>query len=317
LLLSIAAIGAAFVMTGVPFIRTFVWLMPMIGLWSLFNGAIGPILDNLNLSFLGNQKERYGKQRIWGSIGAITSMWICGFIFEHFGLHLIFPIYVGVVMCLVLAFTLLPNQSVRLARPTFQGLTKIIQQSAWLVFSSSVFLFWLAMGGMYTFLAIYLQRMGMKEGLIGIVSGLATIAETPAMFFSVFLLRKLGPFWMLIIAFLLGTIRLFLYSIMPTPNWAFGIAFFHIGTFGFFWIASVTYANKLAPDNLKATGQGLLIAVMNIANVVGSLISGLLYDKIGPAAMFMVYAGVCLCSLILFWVGTRLTVETSPRLQPS
>jgi MFS transporter, PPP family, 3-phenylpropionic acid transporter len=314
-LLSIAAIGAAFAMTGVPFVQTFVWLLPIIGLWSLFNTAIGPILDNLNLSFLGEHKERYGKQRIWGSIGAITSMWVCGFIFQRFGYQMIFPLYVGVVIVLVLAFTLLPNQSVRLAKPTFQGLTRIIRQPTWIVFSSSVFLFWLAMGGMYAFLAIYLQTMGMKAGQIGIVAGLAPLAETIAMFFSVPLLKKLGPFKLLMIAFLMGSIRLLLYSIMPTPNWAFVIAFFHMGTFGFFWIASVTYANQLAPDNLKATGQGLLQGVMNIALVIGSPISGVLYDRIGPSALFLTYSGVCLCALILFWLGTRITVRMAPKLQ--
>jgi len=316
-LLSCAAIGAAFAISGVPFVQTFVWLLPLIGLWSLFNTAIGPILDTLNLSFLGDHKERYGKQRIWGSIGAITSMWMCGFIFQRFGYQMIFPLYIGVIIVLTIAFTLLPNQSVRLTKPTFRGLTKIIRQPAWIVFSSSIFLFWLAMGGMYAFLAIYLQSMGMKAGQIGIVAGLAPLAETLAMFFSVSLLKKLGPIRLLMIAFLMGSIRLFLYSIMPSPYWAFGIAFFHMGTFGFFWIASVTYANQLAPEYLKATGQGLLQGVMNISLVIGSPISGILYDRIGPSALFMTYSGVCLCALILFWMGTRLTVKTAPKLQTS
>ena len=80
---------------------------------------------------------------------------------------------------------------------------------------------------------------------------------------------------------------------MPSPVWALPIALMHGSTFGFFWIASVTHVNSLAPENLKATSQGLFWTTMNLANVVGSPISGVLYDRVGPSALFKLFSGYC------------------------
>jgi predicted MFS family arabinose efflux permease len=92
---------------------------------------------------------------------------------------------------------------------------------------------------------------------------------------------------------------------MPSPIWALPIALMHGSTFGFFWISSVTHVNSLAPENLKATSQGLFWTIMNLANVVGSPISGVLYDRIGPSALFKLFSVYCAAAFLLFvlWNG--------------
>ena len=99
-------------------------------------------------------------------------------------------------------------------------------------------------------------------------------------------------------------LRMFLYAIMPTPAWAPFINLLNSVTFGFFWIGSVAYVNALAPDEIKATSQGLLLAVLNLASLISTTFCGWLYDFAGPANLFLILALSALVAGSIFVLGT-------------
>ena len=41
-----------------------------------------------------------------------------------------------------------------------------------------------------------------------------------------------------------------------------------------YWFSAVSHARHLAPENLKATAQGLFVSVISLANMLGSVASG-------------------------------------------
>jgi len=109
---------------------------------------------------------------------------------------------------------------------------------------------------------------------------------------------------------------------MPAPVWGLWINLLHSCTYGLFWIGGVTYANDLAPDNLKATSQSLFLVIMNISAAAGSPLSGWLYDKIGKH-LFLVGGGFALAAWLVFLTGmlvgrkkTRVVVSPSWPLDP-
>jgi PPP family 3-phenylpropionic acid transporter len=64
------------------------------------------------------------------------------------------------------------------------------------------------------------------------------------------------------------------------------------------WVAGVSYADKIAPNGLEATAQGLFSGVMlGIGSAAGAFLGGLLYDHVGPVSMFRLAA---LSSLVGF-----------------
>ncbi len=63
-------------------------------------------------------------------------------------------------------------------------------------------------------------------------------------------------------------------------------------------------STNLAPDEIKATSQGLLLVVLNLASLISTTFSGWLYDIAGPANLFLILALFCLVSVILFVLGT-------------
>lgn len=305
LLLQLAAAGSALALIAIGQVQAFLWIVLLVGAFSLFNTPMPPLLDNLNLGLLGARRELYGRQRIWGSLGFVVTTSVFGFVLQRMGLNWIFVGFAVIMAIFWLVALKLPEQRVHLRQSFLGGISELVRQPRWLLFAASVLLLWMASSGMYGFLTLYLNRMGATESLIGLAWSTGALAEMPIMYFSGSIVRKFGPERLLFVSYFAYAVRTLLYGLMPAPYWAVPIALLHSFSFGLFWISSVNYVNDLAPAHLKATSQGLLLSLLSLANVLGSPLGGMLYDRIGPANLFRIYALFCLAALGLFWIGTR------------
>ncbi|MCC6904569.1 MAG: MFS transporter [Anaerolineae bacterium] len=307
LLLMVTGFGVIVATFGLSLSREFLFLLPVAAFFAFFSRPIDSLMSGVTLSLLGDRPERYGRQRIWGSIGYIFSSGIGGFLLQFINLAWMFYVQIGAMSVFVLASQLLRPQPVRVSRPVWHGIKHLVQQHEWALFMASIFVLSLANNGMYTFLSPYLKDMGGSESLIGTVWSLGAVAELPILFFGTVLLTRFGPRKLLLFAYAVYAVRWFLYGIMPSAQWALAINLMHGITLGPFLIAGVDYANRLAPPDLKITSQGMVITASALASIVGSPISGYLYDQIGPASLFQIYALIGLLAFLLLWLGSRIT----------
>lgn len=304
-LLMLASAGAMVIVLILPAAQTFAALVPLVAIFSLFNSAIIPLVDSMTLAMLGEQRERYGAQRIWGSIGFIVTSSASGFLVGALGIHVIFAgfaIALGLHAC---ALALLPEQPVELRGSTLRGLSGLVRQPGWVIFAVSVMLIAIAGNAMGAFLSITIRTLGGADSLVGLAWTIAALSELPVMAGSAWLLRRAGPARLLTVAFLVYTVRMALYSAAQAPEWVLAINLMGGVSFALYWISSVTYASQLAPAGLKATSQGMLTTLTNLAGMLGSAVAGWLFDLRGPAGMFQAMAIVCGMALVVF-VGGRL-----------
>jgi MFS family permease len=297
--------GVILAVIGISAVRVFIWILPLAAAYSLFNNAFMPLLDSIGLHFLGKYRQQYGRLRIWGSIGFIISTSIIGYILEQLGLHSLFYGYTVLMLLVLVVLIWLPAVKPRISTSVWRGLSKLICNPTWLVFSASLVLLGLANSGMYIFLGIYITELGGNEVLIGTAMSLGAITELPFMLFSAPLIMRFGSHRTLALAYFFYAVRLFLYGIMPSAWWALPISLLHGITFGIYWVSAVSYANDLALENLKATAQGMLVATLNLAAVLGGVVSGLLYDHFGLAFLFRLYSGFTIVALVLLGVRRR------------
>jgi PPP family 3-phenylpropionic acid transporter len=283
--------------------QPFGWILMAVCLLSLFNNTLAPLIDSTALVLLGEQRQRYGTYRVWGSIGYILTSTAAGFIYEQTGLHAMFLGFVVLMLLGLWVSLYLPDQNVHLRGSAWSGIGQMIRKPQWLIFAGSAFFIWLASNGMLSFLGVTIKKMGGTNSLVGLAGTVAAIVEIPGMFFSDRILRRLGSKRLMGIGIVGYMLRMFFYAIMPAPGWALVIATMNSITYMPFWIGAVAYASDRAPENMKATSQGLLYSITSLASVVGGLGSGWLFDRAGPSGLFAVLGVSCLVALALFSIG--------------
>ncbi len=292
----------------IPLVSSFWGFLGLGVLASLANSAPSTLVDSTILSVLGERRNDYGRYRLGGTIGYILTTLTAGFVFDQTGLKLMFPAY-GVIMFLFAgAALLLPPSPANATGRQFRGLSEIVRRPSWILFTICVFLIWIASNASIMFLGVTLQAMGASQSLIGVAITIGAVVEIPFMMFSGYFLKRFGPVKLLITAMFLMIIRYTLLGFMQVPNWAIAINILNGPAYVFFWNSAVTYANKMAPHGLAGTVQGLLNSTLSLAGVISALLTGWLFDVLGPNQIFIVMAFSCLVALILF-VGGNLKLS--------
>jgi PPP family 3-phenylpropionic acid transporter len=299
----VAFIGTILGTVALSVAQPYVWILIAVCLMSLFNNTLAPLIDSTALVLLSDQRQRYGTYRVWGSIGYILTSTAAGFIYQKTGLHAMFVGFVILMSLGLLASLCLPDQKVHLSGSAWSGAGKMILKPQWLIFAGSAFFVWLAANGMLSFLGVTIKKMGGTDSLVGLAGTVAAIVEMPGMFFSDRLLRRFGSSRLMGIGIIGYTLRMFFYAIMPAPGWALAIGMTNSLSYMPFWIGAVAYASDRAPENMRATSQGLLYSITSLSSVVGGLSSGWLFDRIGPSGLFAVLSVSGLIALALFGMG--------------
>ena len=304
--IALGALGALLVNQFIPYVNGFWAFLVISCLGSLLGSAPNTLVDSTTLVLLGTRREDYGKYRLGGSVGYIIATFISAFLFQQTGLRMIFPAYGLVMACFSITALLLPNVPVRLQSGGSREIGTMIRQRTWLLLILCIFLVWIAVNASIMFLSVTLSAMGADQTLIGLSATIPGIVEIPFMLFSGFFLRRFGPEKLLFAAMIIMVVRYFLLGIMPSPTWAIFINMLNGPAFVFYWNSAINYANKMAPPGLAATAQGLLSSTVSLASVVSSLLSGWLFDHVGPNGIFLVMSLLCLVALVLYTTGIML-----------
>ena len=301
--LAAAVLGSAVLAFGISRIHSFLWVLPAVAVFGFFRQPLLPLLDSSTMRVLRRQPEMYGRQRVWGTVGFILTTWGFGLLLTRSGLTWLFTGYIGLLLLMLAVIRWLPVSGVPLVRPRWSSMRVIVKDLDWLLFTGSILLLGIGNFATHHFLGIHIKELGSDEALVGIVAALGAVTELPILFWGAPLINRFGPWRLLFFSYAISAVRLMLYGLMPAAEWAIPISLLHSVTFGVYWIAGVAYVNRLAPDNLKATAQGLLYASMGAAGVLGGPVSGMIFDAVGAEWLFFASSIMALGAMGLLWFG--------------
>ncbi len=306
LCLLIAALGGSAAMLAMSFATTLAAITAAIAIYMLFACAFIPLLDSINLGLLGGNRDRYGRQRMWGSLGFIFGSWLYGFVLQQVGLHALFYGSVAGLLLLLPGLAMLKVAQPEAAKlAPWSGFMHFVRQPRWLLFALCLVLIGVVNTAMTNYLGIYIKELNGGEALIGTAAALGVVTELPVMYYSSNLLRRLGNRGLIAIGFCFFAVRMFLYGSLTAPNWVLAIALLHGFTYAPFWVGSVSYASEIAPENLRATAQGMLMFLVGLSGVIGSPVNGGLYDWLGSARLFLVNGGLAVVALLVLGLGAK------------
>jgi PPP family 3-phenylpropionic acid transporter len=299
LVMSGTLVGVVIVSAIIPLFKDFLPVLILSILSAFFASPVISLADSATMSILGNEKDLYGRVRLGGTIGWGLTALIAGYVIQTYGPRWVFWGYALIMVCvwfITRRFTYpqrVENQS------TGGDLRSMVFNHSWIVFLILSFLAGIGLTTFNSFLSPYLQELGISQTFMGIALTISTISELPVLFYSNYFLRRFGAYQLVLLAIAITGIRLVLYAAF---NSIVGILVFQLLnglTFPLFWVAAVSYANEISPEGMKATGQGLLGAVVSgIGAAIGGMLCGLLIGNAGGYAMFLSIGITLLASVI-------------------
>ena len=238
--------------------------------------------------------KRYGRLRLWGSLGFIAMVLFAGELFQRKSIAL-YPI-VGVVVLLLLAIV-----TFRLHEPKVQRhkmvkgeLLSVLQNPdvRWFLLSGFFMIF--AHAALYVFYSLYLSKLGYNKFQIGLFWALGVSAEVIFFYFQSKVLSRLQPEIVLQASFGVGVLRFILIAFFPL-TWVLILAqVMHAGTFAAHHSAATKLLQRWFTGPLQARGQALMATVSyGLGGTLGGLCSGWIWDLAQPRDVFVMAAFAC------------------------
>jgi PPP family 3-phenylpropionic acid transporter len=314
----LSILGVVIVAFIFPGVASFGGLLLMISLYSFFGAPTGSLVDSAVLTLLGDRKERYGRIRLWGTIGYGVVAPFAGDLIGRLGLKWAFWGYAILMLVGLLVIFRIPFRQSHSNSSFRGGMVVLFANQPWMLFLVMVFIAGIGMATINNYLFLYMQSLGASKTLMGFALTVSTISEIPAMFFSDRLLRRFGARGMLVIAMTTIGLRLIFYSLTTQPWVVLVIQLCHGLTFAAIYTAGVYYADQIAPPGMKATTQGMFTGtLMGFGSAAGGFLGGILMDRFSPGGMYAFIGTLVLVGLIAFllverkFFGNR--VEASPQ----
>jgi len=300
-LLLVAITGVLIVVFVFSRMATFGWIIPLIIVYAFFAAPIMPLVDASTLDWLGLGRHRYGRIRLWGAIGWGLSAPLIGWLIERNQIHWAFYGYLLLMSCGLFIAWLLPIRQTLSRSPFRRSLILIAGNGQWVLFLAVVFIGGMCLATISNYLFLYMNYLGASKTLMGLSLTFATISELPIMFFSDRLLNRWGARGLLMMALLAYVLRALAYTLFSEPWLFLGVQLLHGLTFSAMWVAGVSYADRIAPEGLGATAQGLFSGVLlGLGGIAGGLIGGILYDELGAMSLFRLVAAVAFIGFVIF-----------------
>jgi PPP family 3-phenylpropionic acid transporter len=181
LILVIIILGSIFSVLGLGMMKSFFSILVLVAVFNLFGCAIQPMVDSYNLSLLGEHRERYSEQRLWGTFGFLATSLFSGSLFERVGLSYVFFGYAVCLGLLLLTLIWLPPTTTHMGRTVLNGFTQMLRHPVWITLAAAVILVMIANNTWLNFLGITVKEMGAKDSLVGWMWSVGAISEIPVM----------------------------------------------------------------------------------------------------------------------------------------
>lgn len=294
------------------------WIAILMVGYSFFWNAVLPQFEALVYNYLGEQRLRYGRIRMWGSIGFIVLVISMGSALDEFGIGILLP-------SVSVLFLLLTVVSLSLRKPTIDITSlpdekRVIKQQQFLELLTPtivLMLFFSALGQMshapyYTFFSIYLEGYGYSKTEIGWLWALGVMAEVFIFFYAHHLLVRCDLKKVLAYVFATTGLRWWLIANFPESITLIALGqSLHAISFGLYHATMSQIINQHFVGDNQVRGQALYSSfTFGFGGAVGSLSCGFLWARLGGEMVFL----YCAVIMVLVGVGAWLTAIYSKKL---
>lgn len=256
-----------------------------------------PYLEVTAIKILG--KERYGKSRLYGSIGFTTIALLLGQILSEPFVAIHYYLAVN-ILTVIFALLLLKYDDVSHDESiTEEGFSFVKYLPFWI----SLFFMQLSFGGFYNFFTIYETEHGISLEMISYLWSFGVLCEIILLYFQAPLLKRnlLNIIKFSVAITILRWFLLFLYPDNLTVT--FFTQSIHAFSFGLYHSAVIIYLYTLY-ENKKLAQQFMYGVAYGLGGFLGALIAGWLYGE-----YLFLYSSLFALFSLLFLYSKKLTFK--------
>ena len=288
---------AAIVFSAIYFLQSYIGFFIWMFVLHTILSSLMPLGESATVHALFKDNsfdKRYGRLRLWGSIGFITMVLFAGELFQRKSIEL-YP-FVGTVVLLALALITFFLHEPHMER------RKMVKGEFWVVllnpdvrwFLLSGFFMQFAHAALYVFYSLYLANLGYDKLQIGLFWALGVFAEVIFFYYQSKVLSRVDPELVLQASFGIGVIRFALMAFLPMTSILIIAQVMHAGTFAAHHSAATKLLQRWFTGPLQARGQALMATVSyGFGGTLGGLFAGWIWEGSQPRDVFVVSAFAC------------------------
>ncbi len=285
------------------FLATLLFLLTVENFWIylaanlLFGAAMGislPYVETIALASLS--KERYGKVRLWGSLGFMAiALWLGKIL--HSPLESLYYLCATALLTMLFGTLIVKYDTVK--HPAQESDASFSLSKYW-AFWISVFLMQVAFGGFYNFFTIYETDHGISLEMTTWMWSFGVICEIVMLYFQAPLLQK-NLLNILQFATLVTALRwMMLYLFPDSVLLTFASQSLHAIGFALYHTAAITYVFSLYTQK-KLAQQFFLGIAFGLGGSVGAMLSGQIYGE----SMFLIESGIAFIAFMVLFIHQR------------
>ena len=288
---------AALVFTTIYFLHSYIGFFIWMFVLHTILSSLMPLGESATVHALFKDNafdKRYGRLRLWGSIGFIAMVLFAGELFQRKGIEL-YPL-VGTFVLITLALvTFLLHEPKMERRKMVKGELLVVlfnPDVRWFLLSG--FFMQFAHAALYVFYSLYLADLGYDKLQIGLFWALGVSAEVLFFYFQSKVLSRVDPEVVLQASFGIGVIRFALMAFLPFTSILIIAQLLHAGTFAAHHSAATKLLQRWFTGPLQARGQALMATVSyGFGGTLGGLFAGWIWEASQPRDVFVVSAFAC------------------------
>jgi PPP family 3-phenylpropionic acid transporter len=307
-----AAITGLISYCGFFFGESFAWIFATMALMSFFWSASLPLIEATTLSYLGESTAKYGRIRVWGSVGFIFAVTGIGYLLDATDISSLLWAVLGFKLGIVIFSRQIPEAEIAVHTADGHSVRQIFMRPEVLTFFAACLLMALAHGPYYTFYSIYLVEHGYSKSSVGWLWATGVASEIVIFFLMPQLMHRFRL--KQIMAFSLSCAIARFLMIGWGVEWPIVILLaqiLHAATYGAHHATSMMLVHQFFRGRHQAKGQALYTSLtFGLGGALGGISSGYAWEWLGPGLTFTLSAAAVLLGLGL--VAWKMNIN--PRL---
>ena len=296
---------------------SFITMLVVVTLFSLFFNPIVPLLDNYSVELV-ELKGRfdYGQLRMGGTIGYCVTVLFIGFFLKDSYRPVFYMVCAFMALAFVLSLTLpaIRGYGSNTRKESRKGLHRTLLKKRSLVgLICFNLIFSMGLNFFYSFYPIYFTSIGGDSSLVGTMMFLCAVTEIPSLMLIGRIEKRFGERAVLTVAGIIAAVRWILLYSISNPMVAIFVNLLHGPGYTSFNYTIITYIGRNVPKELRATGQSLNVLISTVGSkVVFGYLGGLASSLVGPQGVMLLSSLLMAAATIVFFIWSTDKTDLKP-----